>query len=124
MDGETTSRKATGDQAEGVAARYLAQRGVQVLERNVYNRGGEIDLIGRDDDTLVFFEVRYRGSGSLAGAAESITPAKQKRLLNAVKFYLHRHRLWEADARIDVVAIAPGEKKRYRIQWIKNAIQA
>jgi len=124
MDGEKTSRKATGDQAEGVAARYLAQRGVQVLERNVYNRGGEIDLIGRDDCTLVFFEVRYRGSGSLAGAAESITPAKQKRLLNAVKFYLHRHRLWEADARIDVVAIAPGEKKRYRIQWIKNAIQA
>lgn len=124
MDGETTSRKATGDHAEGVAARYLAQRGVQILERNVYNRGGEIDLIGRDHDTLVFFEVRYRGSGSLAGAAESVTPAKQKRLLNAVKFYLHRYQLWDANARIDVVAIAPGEKKQYRIQWIKNAIQA
>ncbi|HKK55048.1 YraN family protein [Marinobacter sp.] len=124
MEDNRPTRKALGNQAEGVAARYLARQGVQVLERNVYNRGGEIDLIGRDHDTLVFFEVRYRGTGSLAGAAESITSGKRKRLLNAVKFYLHRHRLWEADCRIDVVAIAPGESKQYRIQWIKNAIQA
>lgn len=124
MEDNRPTRKALGDQAEGVAARYLTSQGVQVLAKNVYNRGGEIDLIGRDQDTLVFFEVRYRGSGSLAGAAESITSGKQKRLLNAVKFYLHRHRLWEADCRIDVVAIAPGESKKYRIQWIKNAIQA
>lgn len=124
MESEKPSRKATGDHAEGVAARYLARQGIQVLERNIYNRGGEIDLIGRDSDTLVFFEVRYRGTGSLAGAAESITPTKQKRLINAVKFYLHRHQLWEAPCRIDVVAITPGEEKQYRIQWIKNAIQA
>lgn len=124
MEDNRPTRKALGDQAEGVAARYLTRQGVQLLEKNVYNRGGEIDLIGHDRGTLVFFEVRYRGTGSLAGAAESITPIKQKRLLNAVKFYLHRHRLWEADCRIDVVAIAPGESKQYRIQWIKNAIQA
>lgn len=124
MDSDKPSRKETGDHAEGVAARYLATRGVRVLERNVYNRGGEIDLIGRDGHTLVFFEVRYRGTGSLAGAAESITHTKQKRLIRAIQFYLHRHRLWEALCRIDVVAIAPGEGKKYRIQWIKNAIQA
>ncbi|TGN38137.1 YraN family protein [Marinobacter confluentis] len=125
MDSDRPSRKATGDHAEGVAARYLFTKGIQVLERNVYNRGGEIDLIGRDpDDTLVFFEVRYRGAGSLAGAAESITPTKQKRLIKAVQFYLHRHKLWDAPCRIDVVAIAPGEHQKYRIQWIKNAIQA
>lgn len=123
-ESEKPTRKAMGDQAEAVAGRYLTKQGIQVLETNVYNRGGEIDLIGRDSDTLVFFEVRYRGAGSLTGAAESITLTKQKRLLMAVKFYLHRHQLWEADCRIDVVAIAPGEKKQYRIQWIKNAIQA
>jgi putative endonuclease len=124
MDSNTQGRKATGDQAEGVAARYLATRGVQIIERNVYSRGGEIDLIGHDGETLVFFEVRYRGAGSLASAAESVTPTKQRRLLRAVKFYLHRNHLWEAPCRIDVVAIAPGEQKKYRIQWIKNAIQA
>lgn len=124
MDGNKPSRKDTGDHAEAVAARYLASRGVQVLERNVYNRGGEIDLIGHDKDTLVFFEVRYRGVGSLAGAAESVTPTKQKRLIRAVQFYLHRHRLWDSNCRVDVVAIAPGERTKYQIQWIKNAIQA
>jgi putative endonuclease len=124
MDSRKPSRKDTGDHAEGVAARYLTARGVKILERNVYNRGGEIDLIGSDDDTLVFFEVRYRGAGSLSGAAESITPTKQKRLLKAVQFYLHRRQLWDSQCRIDVVAIAPGEQKKYRIQWIKNAIQA
>jgi putative endonuclease len=124
MEGKPSTRKAMGDHAEGVAARYLARQGIEVVEKNVYSRGGEIDLIGREGGTLVFFEVRYRGAGSLSGAAESITPTKQKRLVNAVKFYLHRHQLWEADCRIDVVAIAPGDKKQYRIQWIKNAIQA
>ncbi|MDI9246275.1 YraN family protein [Marinobacter sp. CHS3-4] len=125
MDGKQITRKAAGDHAEGVAARYLASKGVQILERNVFNRGGEIDLIGRDSGgCLVFFEVRYRGAGSFSGAAESITAVKQKRLMNAVQFYLHRRKLWDTDCRIDVVAVAPGVRKKYRIQWIKNAIQA
>lgn len=123
MDGSRKTRKATGHYAEGVAARYLISRGVSILEQNVFSRGGEIDLVGNDAGTLVFFEVRYRGCGSLAGAAESITYTKQKRLLRAAAFYLHKHGLWNAYCRIDVVAIAPGESRKYRIQWIKNAIQ-
>lgn len=123
MDGSQKTRKATGDHAEGVAVRYLTSRGVSILEQNVFSRGGEIDLVGLDNGTLVFFEVRYRGSGSLATAAESITPAKQRRLVRAASFYLHKHNLWNAYSRIDVVAIAPGKSKKYRIQWIKNAIQ-
>ncbi|MBL3557149.1 MULTISPECIES: YraN family protein [Marinobacter] len=124
MDGAQQSRKSTGNHAEGVAARYLMSRGVHILERNVFSRGGEIDLVGRDGETLVFFEVRFRRAGSLVGAAESITPTKQKRLIRAASFYLHKHGLWNACSRIDVVAIAPGERTKYRIQWIKNAIQA
>lgn len=124
MDGTRKTRKATGAHAEGVAARYLKSRGVDIIERNVFSRGGEIDLIGVDHGTLVFFEVRYRGSGSLTGAAESITPTKQKRLVRAAAFYLHKNGQWNAQSRIDVVAIAPGESRKYRIQWIKNAIQA
>ncbi len=123
MDGKL-SRRDQGQHAEGVAARYLESKGVVILERNVYNRGGELDLIGRDGDTLVFFEVRYRSEGSLTGAAESVTWSKQQKLLRAASFYLHRHGLWNAISRIDVVAIAPGQQARYQIQWIKNAIQA
>lgn len=117
-------RKALGNHFEDVAARYLSSRGIRVLERNIYNRGGEIDMIGRDGDALVFFEVRYRGSGSLVDAAGSVNYPKQKRLLKAVSFYLHRHGLWDTISRIDVIAISPGTIKKYRVQWIKNAIQA
>ncbi|MDK9559476.1 YraN family protein [Marinobacter sp. M216] len=116
--------KALGNHFEGVAARYLMSRGVTISERNVYNRGGEIDLIGRDGDTLVFFEVRYRGAGSLTDPASSVTFPKQKRLLKAASFYLHKHGLWDTLSRIDVIAISPGTVKKYRVQWIKNAIQA
>ncbi len=117
-------RRASGQQAEGVAARYLQSRGVRILERNVYSRGGEIDLIGMDQEVLVFFEVRYRGNRSFTGGAESIGYRKQQRLLKAAAFYLHRHSLWNHPSRIDVVAIAPGTVKQYRVQWIKDAIQA
>ena len=116
--------KAIGTHFEGVAARYLSSRGVDILERNVYNRGGEIDLIGKDKDTLVFFEVRYRRLNSLVDPASSISYPKRQRLLKAASFYLHRHNLWNALSRIDVVAISPGTLKKYRVQWIKNAIQA
>ena len=120
MDGTKT----TGNHFEGVAARYLANRGVRILERNVYNRGGEIDIVGQEGETLVFFEVRYRGTGSLVDPASSINYPKQKRLIRAVSFYLHRHGLWNRVSRIDVVAISPGTVKKYRVQWIRNAILA
>jgi putative endonuclease len=120
MDG----KRKIGDHYEGVAARYLASHGVKILARNVYNRGGEIDLIGQDGTALVFFEVRYRRADSLVGAAESVTWRKQQRLIQAARFYLHRHQLNNIDSRIDVVAIGPGSLKKYRVQWLKNALQA
>ncbi|MFV8571821.1 YraN family protein [Marinobacter sp. SBS5] len=117
-------KKAVGDFYEGVAARYLISRGISILERNVYNRGGEIDLIGLDGNSLVFFEVRYRKTNSLVDPLNSITPSKQKRLVRAASFYLHKHNLWDAETRIDVVGITPGTTSKYRVQWVKNAIQA
>ncbi|MDO3723113.1 YraN family protein [Marinobacter sp. chi1] len=116
--------KTLGDHYEGVAERYLTQKGVRVVGRKVTNRGGEIDLIGYDNETLVFFEVRFRGHGSLTDPASSVNYAKQKTLLKAVSFYLHKHQLWNAMSRIDVIAIRPGTVKKYRVQWIRNAIEA
>ena len=120
----TPTRKQLGDHAEGVAARYLMSRGVSIVERNVFCRGGEIDLIGRDGDTLVFFEVRYRKQGGLTDGATSIGWRKQQRILKAASWYLHRHGLWNHNCRIDVIAVAPGDTHKYRIRWIRNAIEA
>lgn len=118
------SRRTTGFRMEAVAARYLTKQGVRILEQNVLSRGGELDLIGEDGDTLVIFEVRFRKRDSLVSAVESIGYHKQQRLLRAAQVYIHRNRLWNRPCRIDIVAIAPGISSQYRVQWIKNAIQA
>ena len=116
--------KSIGNHYEGVAARYLARKGVKILERNVFSRGGEIDLIGMDGDTLVFFEVRYRKQDALVDPVSSISQKKQQSLLRAAAYYLHRNGLWNVLSRIDVVGISPGRRSRYQVHWIKNAIQA
>ena len=79
-----------GAAAEGLAARFLAARGLTIVQRNYRCRGGEIDLIARDGETLVFVEVRLRRNRAFGTAAESITAAKRRRLRLAARHYLAR----------------------------------
>ena len=88
-----------------------------MLARNFRVKGGEIDLVCRDGQTTVFVEVRYRARNEFGGAAESITPAKQKRLILAARHWLMRH--GEGATRFDCVLIDGA-----RIGWIKNAFAA
>jgi len=69
-----------GAAAEALAARFLAARGLTIIARNYRCRGGDIDLIARDRDTLVFVEVRLRSGDAFGGARASITAAKRRRL--------------------------------------------
>ncbi len=105
-----TSKKA-GDQAETLALEFLVRQGLRPVERNYRvaggpnARGGEVDLIVRaPDGTLVFVEVRSRGSADHGGAAASVTRAKQRRLVYAAQHYLLR---WASPppCRFDVVAV-------------------
>ena len=82
------ARTELGARAEALAADYLAQRGLVLVARNFRTRRGEIDVIARDRDTLVFVEVRLRSRAEYGGAAASITPAKRARLLAAAHAYL------------------------------------
>jgi putative endonuclease len=107
-----------GARAEEAAMRHLSRAGLVPLVRNWRCRHGEIDLIARDGDTVVFVEVRMRrGPGLFGGAAESITFAKRSRLLAAARLFLSRMR--EAPCRFDVMLMdeADGE----RIEWIRDA---
>ncbi len=61
---------------------------------------------------------------ALVDPISSVSAVKQQRLVRAASFYLHRHGLWDRVSRIDVIGITPGHSSKYRIQWIKNAIQA
>jgi putative endonuclease len=114
---DTTSR--IGQRGEALAARFLEQRGLTVIARNHRCRGGEIDLVCRDGKTLVFVEVRLRGSDRFGGAAASITPAKQRRVVLAARHYLATTGKHGLDARFDCVLI-DGEN----IEWIQDAFAA
>jgi putative endonuclease len=109
--------QARGTAAEDRAARFLEQHGLNVIERNFRVRGGEIDLVCRDGRSLVFVEVRLRSRADYGGAAASITPTKQARLILAARHWLARH--GEAPCRFDCVLI-DGE----RVEWLKDAIAA
>lgn len=104
-----------GRAAEQQAKRLLAKQGMQFIASNVHAKGGEIDLIMQDGDTLVFVEVRHRTQG-VEQALESIDRRKQKRIINAAKQYLQQLPQWPP-CRFDVVAIATDESPI----WIKAA---
>ncbi len=114
----------TGKRFEDRAARLLRRAGLTLIARNYRCKLGEIDLVCRDGNTLVFVEVRYRSPRGYACAAASVTPAKQRKLLAAAQHYLQTHRLSDqTPCRIDVVAIDAGQRAgEHEIQWIKNAI--
>ena len=116
------NRKKTGDRAELLACRYLKRRGLRLLTRNFHCRRGEIDLVMRDGDSLVFVEVRYRQHTSFGHAAETVTRAKQHRIVHCARYYMTVHQNWNIPARFDVVAIE-GKPDDLRIEWITNAFQ-
>jgi putative endonuclease len=77
-----------GARAEAIAAAYLEAQGLSIVARNVRSRFGELDLVAREGDTLVFVEVRLRRSANFGGASASITAAKRNRLVAAAETYL------------------------------------
>ena len=83
-------RGEAGARAEAIAADFLVARGLTIVARNFRCRRGEIDLIARDGETLVFVEVRLRSRRDFGGAAASITAAKRARIAAAALFYLAR----------------------------------
>lgn len=108
--------KQVGDAGEEIAVRHLLAHGLRVLARNFRVKGGEIDIVCRDGRTTVFVEVRRRARTDFGGAAWSITPAKQKRLVLAARHWLARH--GEGDCRFDCVLI-DGET----LDWVRDAFR-
>lgn len=115
-DRQMNTRK-LGKEYEEKAAEFLCSQGVQILEYNYRNRIGEIDLIGRDGEYLVFFEIKYRRNDFKGNPAEAVTYKKQKTICKVADYYRIIHQIGEFTAiRYDVVAIC-GEK----ITWYQNA---
>jgi putative endonuclease len=111
-----------GQRGERAAARHLKRQGMRVLLRGYRTKQGEIDLIGREGDTLVFVEVKARRQGV---PAEAVTPQKQHRLTMAALHFMRRYQLLEERSRFDVVAIVwPDERGQPQIEHFPNAFEA
>ena len=109
------SKKQAGDEAERAAERFLIAQGLSLVERNFRTRFGEIDLIMRDGESLIFVEVRLRKNNDFGGAAGSIGSAKQRRIITAAQHYIAplRH---PPPCRFDAVLMMEG-----KIEWLRDA---
>lgn len=107
--------------AERKAARYLQARGITIIERNFRLRSGEIDIIGKDGNTIIFVEVKFRSSEEFGKAEEAVSSYQQNRIKNTATLFLNNFKLG-TPKRFDIIAITKGNKfKKYEIKWLKDA---
>lgn len=116
-------RVRTGRDSETVAAAYLQERGLEILERNVRCPLGEVDLVAREGGTYVFVEIRSYRSTRWGMAEESIGRTKMMRVVRVALWYLKRRGLLGMPVRFDVVAVQ-WMGKDPRIRWIPGAFDA
>lgn len=123
QDTTLTPKQVAGNAAEDLASAHLERAGLRILMRNYRVRGGEIDCIALDGNTLVFVEVRLRRNTRFGGAAASIDNRKQQRIIHAARCYLLRYpRQAERPCRFDCVLL--GSLNTDQLEWIKDAFQA
>ena len=114
---EQTNKRALGTEMEDLAASYLERHGAKVLERNFRSKQGEIDLIARHGEYLVFCEVKYRKSLEMGTPQAAVTLTKQKTICRVADYYRLIHGMGDGTSvRYDVIAIYGSG-----VTWIKNA---
>ncbi len=116
-------KRRLGQRGEEIAANYLRQQGYAILARNWRCPLGEIDIVAREGETLVFVEVRARQGDRFGTPEESVTPDKQARLAELAQTYLQETDLEDTAWRIDVVAIELGRQGEVkRLNLIRCAV--
>lgn len=115
------SSRDTGSRFEQAAAKHLSKHGLSLVDKNFHSRRGEIDLIMRDADLIVFVEVRYRRSAKFGSAAESVNSQKRQRIIATAEHYIQQQQPKCNGYRFDVVAFEGEDLSQ--CDWIKNAFQ-
>ena len=111
------NKRSLGTEKEELAASYLEEQGVVILDKNFYFRGGELDIVAKDGEYLCFIEVKYRKSRQFGFPEEAVTTAKQQKIIQGAKLYLYQKRYpVDMPCRFDVISICQDE-----INWIKDA---
>ncbi len=118
------NRSELGRQGEDAAAVFLKAQGLEIIELNFRIRGGEIDIVARDEFTLCFIEVKTRRSRTYGAPQESVSFFKKDRLIKAGLFYISGKNLHDQNVRFDVIFVfyKRGQKEP-EMDWIKNAFE-
>jgi putative endonuclease len=111
-----------GEWGEERAARFLKEKQYRIISRNYSSRYGEIDLIARDKDTVVFVEVKTRAGSAYGRPGEAVDHAKQRKMIKTAMRYIQENELDKQDVgyRFDIVEILYTDEG-YRIEHIENA---
>lgn len=115
-----TSNRAIGNYGEQLAVEYLLSKGYSIAERNYSCKLGEIDIIARQGEYIVFVEVKYRADSRYGFPLEAVTPTKQRKLKNTAKLYLVHTNQYGTAVRFDIVDICDN-KGEPTITHIENA---
>lgn len=116
------SDKLLGRDGEDFGARFLESRGHTLLARNWRGRYGELDLVSKDGDTLVFTEVKTRRGQKYGTPQSAVTPAKQKKLCRAALEFITAGGYGDCNVRFDVLALIRG-KDGFQPAWFVNAFE-
>lgn len=116
--GKSTRKK--GQYFEDLAALHLEQSGYEILDRNVHTRSGEIDIVAREKDTIVFVEVRMRSRKDFGLPVETVTARKLKKLAIQAEIYLARNQLMDMNARLDIISVLALPGTPFKIEHFTN----
>jgi putative endonuclease len=110
-----------GRAGEEIACAYLRRKKYKIVARSFRLFRGEIDIIAKDGDTLVFVEVKARADESHGRPEESVTPVKQRQIRKIALGYVAQNPPGDVDCRFDVIAILYREGNEYRLEHFKDA---
>lgn len=117
----TTQRRAVGAYGERLAARYLQGKGLVILDRNWRCADGEVDLILRDGDDIIFCEVKTRRGGRYGSPAEAVNRRKVRKLRGLAAQWLAQSGVRPRAIRFDVVEVRPQPRGATRVEHIPSA---
>ncbi|MFH1798086.1 MAG: YraN family protein [Candidatus Omnitrophota bacterium] len=120
----TAYRQHVGRLGENIAKKFLRSRGFHILEENFSAPFGEIDLVAKQENYIVFVEVKARTSLRFGEPLAAITKQKQRHILRNCQYYLKRHNLVDQPWRVDAIGIELGHYEEFRVlRHVRNAIE-
>ncbi len=118
-----TEKKSLGRAGEDAAAKYLAEHGYRICKRNYRTPTGEIDIIARYYDTIVFIEVKTRRSLSCGTPAQSVGYYKQQKIIQTARWFLRQGQLEGCPCRFDVIEVYVSSERTFTIHHLQGAFE-